>query len=49
MIFKYIFNVQDDLSHLYPTLNDYMGLEFTQEMIAANMPEYLHSHNQVKL
>lgn len=29
------------LEHLYPTLDDYMGLEFTQEVIAANMPEYL--------
>lgn len=29
------------LEHLYPALDDYMGLEFTQEVIAANMPEYL--------
>lgn len=26
----------------YPDLGDYMGLELSQEMIAANMPEYLH-------
>lgn len=25
---------------LYPSLNDYMGLELTPEMIASNMPEY---------
>lgn len=30
-----------DLSLLYPTLNEYMGLEFTQDVLAANMPEYL--------
>ncbi|XP_066987561.1 LOW QUALITY PROTEIN: syntenin-1-like [Macrobrachium rosenbergii] len=29
------------LAHLYPALGDYMGLEFTHEIIAANMPEYL--------
>ncbi|KAK4319152.1 hypothetical protein Pmani_009886 [Petrolisthes manimaculis] len=29
------------LEHLYPALDDYMGLEFTQEILAANMPEYL--------
>lgn len=26
---------------LYPDLNDYMGLEFSAQMIAENMPEYL--------
>ncbi|XP_071533559.1 syntenin-1-like isoform X2 [Panulirus ornatus] len=30
-----------DLTHLYPALEDYMGLEFTPDVIAANMPEYL--------
>lgn len=29
------------LAHLYPALGDYMGLEFTHDIIAANMPEYL--------
>ncbi|CAL4133726.1 unnamed protein product [Meganyctiphanes norvegica] len=29
------------LSQMYPELNDFMGLEFTQDVIAANMPEYL--------
>lgn len=29
------------LEHMYPALDEYMGLEFTQEIIAANMPEYL--------
>ncbi|XP_063611287.1 syntenin-1-like [Penaeus indicus] len=32
---------QNSLAHLYPSLGDYMGLEFTDEVIAANMPEYL--------
>lgn len=27
-------------SQMYPTLGDYMGLELTPEVIAANMPEY---------
>ncbi|KAK8400674.1 hypothetical protein O3P69_002465 [Scylla paramamosain] len=29
------------LELLYPALDEYMGLEFTQDIIAANMPEYL--------
>lgn len=29
------------LALLYPALDDYMGLEFTDDVIAANMPEYL--------
>lgn len=29
------------LAQIYPALNDYMGLEFTADVIAANMPEYL--------
>ncbi|EEB14454.1 syntenin-1, putative [Pediculus humanus corporis] len=29
------------LSVKYPALNEYMGLELTREVIAANMPEYL--------
>ncbi|KAG7172191.1 Syntenin-1-like [Homarus americanus] len=29
------------LALLYPALDDYMGLEFTADVIAANMPEYL--------
>ncbi|XP_042891403.1 syntenin-1-like [Penaeus japonicus] len=32
---------KNSLAHLYPSLGDYMGLEFTDEVIAANMPEYL--------
>lgn len=31
----------------YPDLVDYMGLELSQEMIAANMPEYLRRDNQL--
>ena len=27
-------------SSMYPALNEYMGLELTPEVIAANMPEY---------
>lgn len=27
-------------AQMYPALNDYMGLELTPEVIAANMPEY---------
>lgn len=30
---------------LYPALNDYMGLEFSPQMIAENMPEYLTTHS----
>lgn len=30
----------------YPDLVDYMGLELSQEVIAANMPEYLKSNDQ---
>lgn len=30
-----------DLKILYPALNDYMGLELSEEVIARNMPEYL--------
>lgn len=26
---------------MYPSLGDYMGLELSEELIAANMPEYL--------
>lgn len=28
-------------TELYPALSNYMGLELTEDMIAANMPEYL--------
>lgn len=28
------------LRHVYPALGDYMGLELSQDVIAANMPEY---------
>lgn len=28
------------VQHLYPTLNDYMGLDLSPEVLAANMPEY---------
>lgn len=34
-------NKSDHLAHLYPALGDYMGLEFTPDILAANMPEYL--------
>lgn len=33
-------------SPVYPDLIDYMGLELSQEMIAANMPEYIRRDNQ---
>lgn len=29
---------------MYPDLADFMGLELSQQMIAANMPEYLSSN-----
>lgn len=35
------------LTQMYPELNDFMGLEFTQDVIAANMPEYLHHQGTV--
>lgn len=28
-------------AHVYPSLSDYMGLDLTPEVIAANMPEYV--------
>merc|ERR1719334_3027425 len=31
----------------YPALGDYMGLEFSDEVLALNMPEYLPHHMQV--
>lgn len=34
------------VTELYPGLADFMGLELSEDMIAANMPEYLRS-NQV--
>lgn len=33
-------------SPAYPDLADYMGLELSHDMIAANMPEYLRGENQ---
>ncbi|XP_070505043.1 syntenin-1-like [Chironomus tepperi] len=33
-------------SPVYPDLIDYMGLELSQDVIAANMPEYLRNGNQ---
>lgn len=33
-------------SPVYPDLVDYMGLELSQDMIAANMPEYLRGQSQ---
>jgi syntenin-1 len=33
-------------SPVYPDLIDYMGLELSQDMIAANMPEYIRRDNQ---
>lgn len=36
------------VAELYPGLADFMGLEFSEEMIAANMPEYL-KNNQVAI
>lgn len=36
------------VTELYPGLADFMGLELSEEMIAANMPEYLRS-NQVAM
>jgi syntenin-1 len=33
-------------SPVYPDLVDYMGLELSQEVIAANMPEYMRRGNQ---
>lgn len=29
---------------MYPGLSDFMGLELSQDIIAANMPEYLINH-----
>lgn len=40
-MFLFFLQSQNTLAHLYPSLGDYMGLEFTDEVIAANMPEYL--------
>lgn len=34
-------------SNMYPALNDYMGLELTPEVIAANMPEYSPQNMQI--
>lgn len=34
-------HANDKFSHLYPALGEYMGLEFTPEILAANMPEYM--------
>lgn len=34
-------------SNAYPDLYDFMGMELSKEIIAANMPEYLHGRNQV--
>ncbi len=34
--------VRPDASPIYPGLASYMGLELTQEVILANMPEYAH-------
>lgn len=31
----------------YPDLYHFMGMELSKEIIAANMPEYLHERNQV--
>jgi syntenin-1 len=36
-------------SPVYPDLIDYMGLELSQDMIAANMPEYLGRENTQQL
>lgn len=41
-------SVRGSTAELYPGLADFMGLELTEEMIAANMPEYLRS-NQVAI
>lgn len=35
------------LSAKYPSLNEYMGLELTRDVIAANMPEYLETSQNV--
>ena len=34
-------------SSTYPGLAEYMGLELTEDIIRANMPEYLPSNQQV--
>ena len=34
-----------NLSLAYPSLHEFMGLELTEEMIRANMPEYLEPVN----
>lgn len=39
--------MQDMGQHAYPSLGDYMGLEFSQEVIALNMPQYLPQNMQV--
>lgn len=33
--------VQQHNASVYPALGEFMGLELSQQMIAANMPEYL--------
>lgn len=34
-------------TNAYPDLHDFMGMELSKEIIAANMPEYLNNRNQV--
>jgi len=33
--------------HAYPALGEYMGMEFSHELLALNMPEYLPNNSQV--
>ena len=42
-----LYLLQSDF-HAYPALSEYMGLEFTSEVLALNMPEYLPQNQQVR-
>lgn len=35
--------------HVYPALGEYMGLELSPEVIAANLPEYVNPPTNVSL
>lgn len=39
-------SVNTDMVALYPVLNEYMGLELSENVIALNMPEYLQVATQ---
>ncbi|KAK6625723.1 hypothetical protein RUM43_006022 [Polyplax serrata] len=41
--------IDETLSVRYPTLNEFMGLELTRDVIAANMPEYLDTPQSMQV